>query len=421
MKMNVIGLGYIGLPTAAMFASNNVKVIGVDITESIVNTINQGKIHIEEPGLADLVEKVIKNGNLKASLTPTVADVFIIAVPTPNFNNKYKSCNLEYVDNAIQSILPYVKKNNIIIIESTVSPRITEDKIKPIFEKKGFIIGKDIFLAHCPERVLPGHILKELVSNNRIVGGVTPACAKKAANVYKTFVKGEIIVTEAKTAEMSKLMENTYRDVNIAIANELSKICNELDINVLDVIKIANKHPRVNILNPGPGVGGHCLAVDPYFIYAEIPKTAQLIKQARDINNSMPKYVVENVEKLLKYDTTKTISIFGITYKSNVDDCRESPSLKIIEVLINKGYNVKIHDPYVKNKDYYDEDEALQNSDMLLCLVGHKQFKDLNYSKLFKLMIQPVIFDTTGEITISDNKITLINYGNLWKFIKRSK
>lgn len=415
MKLNVIGLGYIGLPTAAMFAANGVEVIGVDITESVVNTINKGMIHIEEPGLADLVKKVVEEGKLKASLTPTEADAFIISVPTPSFDDDYKGCNLKHVKSAAKAILPYVKKGNIVIVESTISPRTTEDEIKPIFEENGFVVGQDIFLAHCPERVLPGQILDELVNNNRIVGGITRECANKAAEVYEVFVKGEIIKTESKTAEMSKLMENTYRDINIAIANELTKICNELDINVLDVIQMANKHPRVNILNPGPGVGGHCLAVDPYFIYAETPTTAQLIKKARDINNSMPEYVVDNVEKLLDNDKNKTITVFGVTYKPDVDDLRESPSLKITEMLINKGYNVKIHDPFVKNDSYYNEEEALKNSDLLLCLVGHKQFKQFDLSKLDNLMNNKLVFDVAN--IFNNGEDFLINYGNLYKHL----
>lgn len=415
-KINVIGLGYIGLPTASMFADNGMDVIGVDVSESIVNRINQGLIHIEEPGLADLVKKVVKNGNLAASLKPTEADIYVIAVPTPSFDDEFKGCNLKYVKDAVLSIIPYIKKGNIVIIESTISPRTTEDEIKPIFESYGFNIGKDIYLSHCPERVLPGQILEELVNNNRIVGGVTPKCADKAAEVYELFVNGEIVKTEAKTAEMSKLMENTYRDINIAIANELSKICNELSINVLEVIEMANKHPRVNILNPGPGVGGHCLAVDPYFIYAETPETAKLIKTARDINNSMPEYVVETAVKLTNNDTSKIITIFGVTYKPDVDDLRESPALKIAEKIINKGYSVKIHDPFINNENYLNVEESLRNSDLLLCLVGHRQFKNLDMNVLDDLMHDKKIFDV-ANIFSDFNEDFIINFGNLYKHL----
>lgn len=415
MKINVIGLGYIGLPTAAIFASNNIDVVGVDVNKEVVETINRGEIHISEPGLGDLVKKVVGNKKLVASKIPTKADVFVIAVPTPSFDDEFKGCDLKYVEDATKSIIPFIKKGNVVIIESTMSPRSTEDKIKTIFEQSGFIVGKDVYLAHCPERVLPGQILEELVNNSRIVGGITPQCSDAAAKVYEIFVKGEIVKTEAKTAEMSKLMENTYRDINIAIANELTLICNELNINVLDVIKMANMHPRVDILKPGPGVGGHCLAVDPYFIYAEVPQISQIIKKARDVNNLMPEFVVENVENILKNDKTKTITVFGVTYKPDVDDLRESPSLKIAQCLIDKGYTVKIHDPYVKDSTYLSKDDSLIDSDLLLCLVAHSEFKNFDLSILDNLMKSKLIFDVAN--VFSEKKETfIINYGNLWEF-----
>lgn len=416
MLINVIGLGYIGLPTAVIFASNGIKVIGVDVSTTVVDIINQGKIHIEEPGLAEMVKEVVKTKMLKASLLPTKADVFIISVPTPNIDDEYMGCNLKYVKSAVNSILPYLEKGNVVIIESTISPRATEDEIKPLFEEKGFTIGQDIFLAHCPERVLPGQILNELVTNNRIIGGITSKCSNKAAEIYKIFVKGEIIKTEAKIAEMSKLMENTYRDINIAIANELVKICNELNINALEVIEMANKHPRVNILNPGPGVGGHCLAVDPYFIYSKVPTIAQLIKKARDINDSMPNYIVSIVEKLLNYNKNKIIAVFGVAYKPNVDDIRESPSLAIVEMLIKKGYSVKVYDPYVKNANYFNETEAVKNSSLLLFLVAHDQFKTIDIKKIVSLMKEEQIFDVVNVLK-SYNEKDIINYGNIHKFL----
>ncbi|MFA5603432.1 MAG: nucleotide sugar dehydrogenase [Bacilli bacterium] len=416
MKISVIGLGYIGLPTSAVFAAHGANVVGVDVSPKIVEIINQGNIHIEEPGLAELVKTVVAKGNLKASLVAEESDAFIIAVPTPNNNDEYLGCDLKYVLSATEAILPYLKKGNVVIIESTISPRTTEDYVKPLLEEKGFIVGEDIYLAHCPERVLPGQILDELVNNNRIVGGITPTCADAAAKVYELFVKGEIIKTEAKTAEMSKLMENTFRDVNIALANELTKICNSLDINVLDVIKMANKHPRVNIHTPGPGVGGHCLAVDPYFIYSKAPEISKIIKLARDTNNSMPEFVVENVEKLLNNDKEKTITAFGVTYKPDVDDLRESPALKIIRTLEEKGYNVKIHDPHVKNEDYLDFNSSLKESDFLLVLVGHKLFKEMDMNKVRELMKNPLLFDVTGAIRKNDI-VDVINYGNLYKFL----
>lgn len=414
MKICVIGLGYIGLPTSAIFANSQIDVIGVDVNKEIVNILNQGKIHIEEPGLEDIIKKVITNGKFIAKLEPEQSDVFIIAVPTPNKNDEYLSCDLTYVENGIKSILPYIKKGDIVIIESTISPRATEDTIKPILEQSGFIVGKEIFLAHCPERVLPGQILKELVNNNRIVGGITNECSKRAIKVYEKVVKGKIIKTNAKTAEMSKLMENTFRDVNIALANELTKICDKLDVNTLEVIEMANEHPRVNIHSPGPGVGGHCLAVDPYFIYAKAVEQSKLIKTARDINVSMPNFVIDKIEKILKNDKKEKICILGVTYKGNVDDTRESPALNIIGKLKKLGYNLSIHDPYVKNDEYVKFNEAIKDSSLIVVLVDHREFKNLNEKEIYRLSKKPIVFDTKGCVEPME-KVKLINYGNISK------
>lgn len=414
MKICVVGLGYIGLPTAAMFASKGNKVLGVDINEKIIKIINNGKIHIEEPGLASIVNKTVKQGYLKASLNPEKADVFIIAVPTPNKNDNFFSCDLTHVLAATRKIIPYLDRGNLVIIESTIAPRTTEDYIKPLLENAGFKIGKDLYLVHCPERVLPGKILWELENNNRIVGGITSICADKASKVYQTFVKGKIIKTEAKTAEMSKLMENTFRDINIALANELTKICYELEINVLDVIKMANMHPRVNIHQPGPGVGGHCIAIDPYFIYAKAPETTKMIKLARDINNNMPAFVVEHTERILNNKQAK-IAIFGITYKGNVDDIRKSPALEIIKLLKEKSYSIGIYDPHVKNMDCLSFEEALRDAEILLILADHNEFKNMDYDKIKKLMKKVIIFDTKSIISKDNsNNIRILNYGNLY-------
>lgn len=416
MRINIIGLGYIGLPTAAMFAQSGADVVGVDYNERIVDTINQGSIHIEEPGLLEVVRKAVVDHKLVASTKPGEGDVFIIAVPTPNNKDALLGCDLHYVMAAVQSIMPYLRAGNVVIIESTIEPRTTEDYVKPVLEQAGFTIGQDLYLAHCPERVLPGQILHELVHNNRVVGGMTPLCAEKAADVYRLFVRGEIILTEVKTAEMSKLMENTFRDVNIALANELVKICNRLNINALDVIRIANKHPRVNLHTPGPGVGGHCLAVDPYFIYAKAPEEAVLIKQARDVNSSMPEYVVESVAKILKGDKSLPIAVFGVTYKPDVDDIRESPALKIVEKLRADGYTVRIHDPHVARPDYMTSDDALTGAGLLLCLAGHKVFKQMDTDKASKLMVRPLVFDTTGALTQLE-KMEVVHYGNLYQYV----
>ena len=261
MKICIIGQGYIGLPTAALFTRNHCEVVGVDINKEIVNKLNQGITHIEEPGISEIIKNAVENKIYMASLTPKKADAYIITVPTPYIVENY-SCDLSYVVSACKSIIPYLEKENTIIIESTIAPMSTDEVIKPIFENAGFTIGKDLYLAHCPERVLPGNIIYELIHNNRIIGGITQKCSDKACNVYGKFVEGELIKTEAKTAELSKCIENTFRDVNIALANELAKICAEIGVNALDVIEMANKHPRVNLHSPGPGVGGHCLAID---------------------------------------------------------------------------------------------------------------------------------------------------------------
>ncbi|MGX9134526.1 nucleotide sugar dehydrogenase [Rummeliibacillus sp. JY-2-4R] len=420
MKLCTIGLGYIGLPTSIMFAKHDVFVVGVDVKKEVIDSLNHGKIHIEEPGLQEALEEVISKGTFRAATTPEKADTFIISVPTPNNDDKYKSCDLTYVINAVKSVLPYIESGNTIIVESTIAPRSMDDFIKPIIEKEGFVIGKDVFLVHCPERVLPGQILHELIFNNRIVGGVTPACTEAGAKVYSTFVKGEIIKTNAKTAEMSKLMENTFRDVNIALANELAKVCNELEINALDVIKMANKHPRVNLHTPGPGVGGHCLAVDPYFIVAKAPETAQLINLSRTINTSMPDYVVENVNKLMKNVQGKVVTVFGLTYKGNVDDIRESPALEIYNMLKYQGdYEVRAYDPHIK-LDWVTQDleQAVNNSDLVVILSDHDEFKHFGTSD-FDKMSHKRIFDTKNVVQNVSDDVEYINYGNLFKFAKK--
>lgn len=417
MKICIIGLGYIGLPSAAMFASHGCEVVGVDVMPDVVEKLNKGEIHIEEPGLGELVKKSVENGSLRASMKPEKADAFIVAVPTPNKNDEHLSCDLGYVLSAVDSIIPYVEKGNVVIIESTIAPRSTEDFVKPVFEKAGFTVGEDIYLAHCPERVLPGKILYELTNNNRIVGGITPKCTEKAAEVYGVFVKGELIKTEAKTAELSKCMENTFRDVNIALANELAKICFELDINCLDVIEMANKHPRVNIHFPGPGVGGHCLAIDPYFIAAKAPEQAKIISLGRKTNCSMPEWVAEKTEMLIKGIENPKIAIFGMTYKGNIDDMRESPSVEVVELLENKGYNVVINDDHVKRPDFLSIEEATDGADIAVILADHNEYRALDYTDLARRMRTPQIFDTKGMLKPEDSEeISIINYGNIYKY-----
>lgn len=420
MKLCTIGLGYIGLPTSIMFAKHNVEVVGVDLKQGLIDSLNNGKVHIEEEGLQEALEEVIEMGTFKASMQPEKANAFIISVPTPNNDDEYKSCNLTYVVNGVKRVLPFAEKGNVIIVESTIGPRSMDDVVKPLVEDAGFEVGKDIFLVHCPERVLPGHILHELIYNNRIVGGITPECTEAGARVYSTFVKGEIIKTNAKTAEMSKLVENTFRDVNIALANELAKVCNELDINVLDVINMANKHPRVNVHTPGPGVGGHCLAVDPYFIVAKAPETAQLINLSRSINTSMPHYVVENVNKIMKNVDGKVVTVFGLTYKGNVDDIRESPAIEIFEMLKKQNhYEVRAYDPHVQ-LDWVikDFEQAVIGSDLIVVLSDHDEFKVLEGTDLTK-MNHKRIFDTKNVVNTVSEDVEYMNYGNLYEFLKK--
>ncbi|MGR5981413.1 nucleotide sugar dehydrogenase [Bacillus cereus] len=424
MKICVIGLGYIGLPTSAVFAKHGAEVVGVDINSEIVDKLNRGEIHIEEPGLGEIVKEVVNEGLLRASLTPEEADVFIIAVPTPNQKDEHKSCDLTGVLTAVKKIIPYIKKDNVLIVESTIAPRSMNDYVQPLIEEAGFIVGKDIFLVHCPERVLPGKIMNEIVYNNRIVGGITPTCAQKAAQVYAMFVQGEIVKTDAKTAEMSKLMENTFRDVNIALSNELAKVCNTLEINVLDVIKMANKHPRVNIHQPGPGVGGHCLAVDPYFIVAKAPELTNIIQMSRDTNISMPSYVVENVGQLLKNVEQPKIAMFGVTYKGNTDDMRESPALEVLDLLRRQGYTVTIHDPYIQ-EDFFgtlSAEEAVEEADLILILADHEEFKNMDYDRLASKMRQAFLFDTRNCIPKDlKTKMKIIHFGNLYEVLQKEE
>ena len=417
MKLTTIGLGYIGLPTSIMFAKHGVDVLGVDIKQEAVDMLNGGQIHIEEPGLQEALEEVLETGKFRASTTAEEADAYIIAVPTPNKNDEYKSADISIVMAGVESIVPILKKGDTVIVESTIAPRTMDDHVAPYLEEQGFKIGEDIFLVHCPERVLPGQIMHELIYNNRIVGGMTPACVEAGKKVYGTFVQGEMIETNAKTAEMSKLMENTYRDVNIALANELAMICNRLDINVHEVIEMANKHPRVNLHTPGPGVGGHCLAVDPYFIIAEAPEESPLIQLSRSINVSMPEYVVSITKKILSKLNGNKVTVFGLTYKGDVDDIRESPAFDIYELLRKEEVlEVNTYDPHVK-MDFVEKDmkSAVTDSSLVLVLSDHSEFKILTDND-FETMKDKVIFDTKNVVPNNFSEVQYYNYGNIQKF-----
>ncbi|WP_461462335.1 nucleotide sugar dehydrogenase [Methanobrevibacter sp.] len=417
MKVCVVGQGYIGLPTAALFAKHNCDVVGVDINKEMIDDLNNGIVHIEEPGISESINNAIVEGRYHASLSPEEADVFIITVPTPYLVENL-SCDLSYVINACESIVDYLKSGNTVIIESTIAPGSTEESIKPILEKSGLKVGIDIYLAHCPERVLPGQIMYELVNNNRIIGGVTEACTEKASEAYGIFVKGKLLKTEAKTAELSKCMENTFRDVNIALANELTKICAKIGVNALDVIELANQHPRVNIHNPGPGVGGHCLAIDPYFVYSKAPDDANIIKLSRDTNNSMPQFTSDKAKLIIQKHTNHykpKIAILGVSYKGNTGDTRESPAFEIISNLEKEGYSVGIHDPHVSGDKFLSLEEALQDASIALILADHDEFKKLDYDLFKENMENPIIFDTKNIIDDVPDYIKLFNFGNLYK------
>lgn len=408
-KICIMGLGYIGLPTAAIIASRGINVVGVDISETAVNTINEGKIHIVEPDLDMVVQAAVTTGKLKASLKPEEADVFMIAVPTPFTGDKKP--DLSFIESAARTIAPYVKPSNVIILESTSPVGATEQLAKWLAEERPDLNfpqeqadSPDVFVAHCPERVLPGHVLRELVENDRVIGGISDQCSEKAKNVYELFVRGECIVTNSRTAELAKLTENSFRDVNIAFANELSMICDQLEINVWSLIDLANRHPRVNILKPGPGVGGHCIAVDPWFIVDSAPGKARIIRTAREVNESKPKYVIEQITKAAEDFKRPVIACLGLAFKADIDDLRESPALEITQALIESDVgevlavepNVQALPEKLKDKvSLVSLAEALERCNVLAVLVDHKQFKHLSMGDLAR----KIVIDTRGLFT----------------------
>ncbi len=393
-KVCVIGLGYIGLPTAAIFASRKVKVLGVDINQQAVDIINQGKIHIVEPELDILVHTVVKDGYFKAATLPDEADAFIIAVPTPFKGNDHEP-NLDYIKVASKSVAKVLKKGNLVILESTSPVGATEQMAKWLADERPDLtfphqIGEksDIKIAHCPERVLPGQVIRELVENDRIIGGMTQQCTEQAANLYKIFVQGECIKTNARTAEMTKLTENSFRDVNIAFANELSILCDKLDINVWELIKLANRHPRVNILQPGCGVGGHCIAVDPWFIVYQNPNEAKMIKTAREVNDDKPNFVIRKIKERVKDVSRPKIACLGLAFKPDIDDLRESPALDIVVKLASEYDNqILAVEPNISqlpqklqhrtNVKLVSLEQVLEEADVIVILVKHKEFIDI--------------------------------------------
>lgn len=382
----VVGLGYIGLPTAVMFANHGVKVHGVDVNPAAVKSIQEKKLHIEENGLQERLNKAVDEGFLTASTTPQEADVFIIAVPSPI--NPDNTANLEYVRKATASIVPYVKEGNLVILESTVPPKTVENIMLPELIKTGLEIGTQLYVSHSPERVIPGKVFEELVNNDRIVGGINEKSAQLTKELYETFVKGTIHLTDATTAELVKVMENTYRDVNIAFANELAILAEKLDVNIWEAIKFANYHPRVNVHFPGPGVGGHCIAVDPWFLVELGGEQAQIIHLSRNTNDSMPKYTAQKTQAILNKAgiAGATVGVLGLAFKGNIDDMRESPSTIVIDELQALGLDVISYDPHIKENKHatqtQDLAEVAAKADILLVLTDHNEFKAIDVAAL---------------------------------------
>jgi len=399
LKISIVGMGYIGLPTAIAFAKAGFVVNGFDINLNIIDTLKSGHIHIVEPDLQEVFKKVLDTGKLIPTEKLIDSDVFIIAVPTP-FKKEYKEkiADLSYVESAAKEVAKVLKEGNLVILESTVPPRTTK-LLEDILEKESGINRDNFMVVHCPERVLPGRILYELENNDRIIGSSNQEAAEYTKKIYKTIVKkGECYITDDITAEMCKLVENTFRDVNIAFANELSVICDKLKIDVFMLIELANKHPRVNILTPGVGVGGHCLAVDPWFIVEKFPKEANVIREARLINDYKPAFIADKVDNILKEDTNKLIGILGLAYKPDIDDLRESPAMEVAEILRDKGYKVIACEPNINKEEVkgfklYSFDDILEEADYLVLTQGHKQFKE----KIEKLKLKKV-YDCLGVI-----------------------
>jgi UDP-N-acetyl-D-mannosaminuronic acid dehydrogenase len=403
--VSIIGLGYIGLPTAAVFASRKVKVIGVDVNQHAVDTINRGHIHIIEPDLDMVVHAVVREGYLRATTRPEPADAFLIAVPTPFKEGPtgHHHPDMDYIESASKSVAAVLKAGDLVILESTSPVGATEQMAAWLAEARPELTfpqthgeSSDIRIAYCPERVLPGQVLRELVQNDRVIGGMTPKCSEAATRLYKTFVQGECVITNARTAEMCKLTENSFRDVNIAFANELSIICDKLDINVWELVKLANRHPRVNILQPGPGVGGHCIAVDPWFIVSQSPDQARLIRCAREVNDSKPAWVVDKVKTtanaLVKTSPKRNldslrITCLGLSFKANIDDTRESPALDIVRALAREyPGQVLVAEPHLNSLPpslseervtLVSTEEAINRADVIVMLVDHSSFKQI--------------------------------------------
>jgi UDP-N-acetyl-D-mannosaminuronic acid dehydrogenase len=399
-KICVLGLGYIGLPTASTFATHGINVVGVDVNPQIVSSLQNGKLHIYEPGLREVVQSALESRKLSIRPTPETADAFIIAVPTPFQEDK--RADMRAVISATEAIVPHLRQGNLVVLESTSPPQTTTHLLVPILERSGLKAGADFHLVYSPERVLPGQILRELVENARVIGGIDPASAQAGRDLYVTFVKGDILLTDATTAEMVKLMENTYRDVNIAVANEFSRLADRFGVDVWEAISIANRHPRVKILNPGPGVGGHCISVDPWFLVEAAPDLTPLIHTARQVNDSQPQFVVDLVQKALGKLEGKRIAGLGLSYKPDVDDLRESPAIEVCHLLQAAGAQVLAYEPNKINAVIPgltlapSLNEAIQNADGLLLLVKHTGLSGLDPASVAQLTPARVAIDTVS-------------------------
>ena len=415
-KICVLGLGYIGLPTASTFATHGLKVLGVDVNPRVVETLSKGEIHIHEPGLQNVVNAAITSENLAVASEPQEADAFIIAVPTPFKENetgeyngqKYKLADMSAVTSATEAIVPVLRKGNLVILESTSPPRTTIDLVAPILERSGLKAGSDFHLCYSPERVLPGQIMRELIENARVIGGINPESAKAGSTLYSTFVKGEIIETDSTTAEMVKIMENTTRDVNIAIANEFSRLAEKFGVDVWEAIRLANLHPRINILNPGPGVGGHCISVDPWFFVETAPELTSLIYNARKVNDEQPHFVVGKVRQSLQGIKGKKIAVLGLAYKPDVDDLRESPATEVVKLLQSEGAKIMAWEPFkpdakLKNIEMGSSlENTINNSDGILLLVKHTEFINLDPKKIANLTKSRIVVDTVNAWDIDE-------------------
>lgn len=396
----VIGLGYIGLPTSSMFASKGILVTGVDNNAHVIQSLSQGKVHIFEPGLNEVVKSALDQGTLQIASQPVEAEAFIIAVPTPFYEDK--KADLSYVRSAAESIVPVLRPGNLVVLESTSPPLTTRDVVQPILERSGLKAGKDFLLAYSPERVLPGKIMQELVENARVIGGIDDASALAGRDLYRLIVKGEIVLTDATTAEMVKLMENTYRDVNIAIAMEFSRLADRFGVDIWEALSIANRHPRVKILNPGPGVGGHCISVDPWFLVEKAPDITPLIHTARQVNDSQPEFVLQTAKRLLPDLRGKKVAVLGLAFKPDVDDLRESPAVEVAHLLAKSGAVVTACEPFrpdfaVENVTVTGSlEEALVDAEFIVLLVGHAQFKAIDPAAVAGMTRSRLVLDVVN-------------------------